>query len=640
MGNEVRLGQLITPFGPGSLYTEKTGSPTIVCGLDYWFKKSNLGQVVEIDVAKENSLISEPRLSGLLKVGRFYHPPEIIYDREDSDVSGLKIQSHRFPRWYVNGASGQLKKFNLETQRLDKPEKGSWKPVRFVTVCSVGHIDDFPWKEWCGCTCNNEKGLVLHDSGGVDLGSIKVGCSICNQSKPLSGVMAIERDEKQTVVETGLSRVGIPCMGGRPWLGDQAREGGCGEPAAAVLINQSNIYFSKVITSIYLPDLEGDDVSRKIQDILVSSGELSNLKLYLSIRDEKRAVEIARELVTDVWDGEFSESDDTILSSIKTALEGGASKLSSATEPQFPESEVLSYRRQEFNILRTAVKDGVSTELRVIESKIPELLTNFLVKVNLVERLRETRVFFGFDRLVRDFSPLRNMPDSAMRQLFLHPPEQQLQWLPAVKNYGEGIYIELSEGAINEWFVKNETWLKIRFDETFVGRMAVENLLLPPLSQIDWKWAARYQLVHTLSHVLINQLVFDSGYSSAAIKERIFVSNDVAAPMAGMLLYTASGDSEGSLGGLVRMGHPALLEQLFSRAIARASWCSADPVCSENIGGVGSRQVNHAACHACALLPETACETINNGLDRGVVVGTPANRDVGFFHLLLDHIVT
>lgn len=79
-----------------------------------------------------------------------------------------------------------------------------------------------------------------------------------------------------------------------------------------------------------------------------------------------------------------------------------------------------------------------------------------------------------------------------------------------------------------------------------------------------------------------------------------------------------------------------MFENLVKRAVSRASWCSADPVCSENLGGTGSKQVNLAACHACVLLPETACETINNGLDRATLVGTPEFQQGGFLTDLLQ----
>jgi uncharacterized protein DUF1998 len=167
-------------------------------------------------------------------------------------------------------------------------------------------------------------------------------------------------------------------------------------------------------------------------------------------------------------------------------------------------------------------------------------------------------------------------------------------------------------------------------------RLGGVNQTLPPMSAVTRGWASRYLLVHTFAHILINQLVFECGYSAASLRERLYVSADPAAPMAGLLVYTAAGDSEGTLGGLVRLGQPERLGPVVRRALSRASWCSADPVCSEHLGGQGSKLANLAACHACVLLPETSCETINQGLDRALVVGTPAARGRGFMSFLLN----
>jgi hypothetical protein len=38
-----------------------------------------------------------------------------------------------------------------------------------------------------------------------------------------------------------------------------------------------------------------------------------------------------------------------------------------------------------------------------------------------------------------------------------------------------------------------------------------------------------------------------------------------------------------------------------------------------------------AACHGCALLPETSCEEFNRFLDRGLVIGTFDKPDLGYF---------
>lgn len=163
--------------------------------------------------------------------------------------------------------------------------------------------------------------------------------------------------------------------------------------------------------------------------------------------------------------------------------------------------------------------------------------------------------------------------------------------------------------------------------DQFVTRLAEVFQTLPPLGAANRIWASWYLLIHTLAHILINQLVFECGYSTASLRERLYISADAAAPMAGFLIYTARWRFRRNIGraGATWVG-PERLGDVVRRALSRASWCSADPVCSENLGGQGSRLANLVACHACTLLPETSCETVNQGLDRGMVVGTPANR--------------
>jgi hypothetical protein len=226
-----------------------------------------------------------------------------------------------------------------------------------------------------------------------------------------------------------------------------------------------------------------------------------------------------------------------------------------------------------------------------------------------------------------------------MTQLFRNPPNQpQDCWLPAIEVFGEGIYLELDEGRLNQWQTTNANWLLTRLSDQFVTRLADVFQTLPPLAPANRSWASRYLLVHSFAHVLINQFVFECGYSTASLRERLYISADTSAPMAGILIYTAAGDSEGTLGGLVRLGRPDRLAPVVHRALNRASWCSADPVCSENLGGQGSRLANLAACHACILLPETSCETINQGLDRAMIVGTPDNRQPGWMSEVLEQV--
>jgi hypothetical protein len=184
-------------------------------------------------------------------------------------------------------------------------------------------------------------------------------------------------------------------------------------------------------------------------------------------------------------------------------------------------------------------------------------------------------------------------------------------WYPAVEVFGEGLFLSLDEAWVADW----ERRLQAHPAE--LDRISVlertrrdENFwFLPTVTP-------RMIALHTLSHALMRQLVFESGYSSSALRERIYSGPG----MAGILVYTADGDSEGSLGGLVRQGQPNRLGDTIRLSLDKVVWCSADPVCSETAGqGLGG--FNRAACHACSLVPETSCTTSNTLLDRGLLLG-------------------
>ena len=126
--------------------------------------------------------------------------------------------------------------------------------------------------------------------------------------------------------------------------------------------------------------------------------------------------------------------------------------------------------------------------------------------------------------------------------------------------------------------------------------------------------------------MLIKNLSFDAGYSAASIAERLYV--DPEQDMYGVLIYTAQGDSESTMGGLASSGRPYRFNNLYSNSLKEALWCSTDPVCNE-IYPKGSMSLNLGACYSCTLLPETSCELLNCFLDRGIVVGTQNNPNLG-----------
>jgi hypothetical protein len=255
-------------------------------------------------------------------------------------------------------------------------------------------------------------------------------------------------------------------------------------------------------------------------------------------------------------------------------------------------------------------------------SEYGDWMSEHFADVVLVDRLRETRAMVGFERIV----PETPAQIDERKKLLRIEESARNDWLPAALVYGEGLFLTLREERLATWETgdavqKRVALLQGRFDDAASRRQLNERLL-----------PGRLLLLHTLAHLLINQLTFECGYSSASLRERLYVS-PAPTPMAGLLIYTAAGDAEGTMGGLVRMGRPENLSRVVAQAVEGASWCSADPVCMEvgSTSGQGPDSCNLAACHSCALVPETACEHFNRFLDRGVVVGNVETSGLGYF---------
>jgi hypothetical protein len=135
----------------------------------------------------------------------------------------------------------------------------------------------------------------------------------------------------------------------------------------------------------------------------------------------------------------------------------------------------------------------------------------------------------------------------------------------------------------------------------------------------------RYVLLHSFSHAFMRQIALEAGYSAASLKERIYARSSYVpgGPMAGLLVYTAAPDSEGTLGGLIGLGEDEdTIFQLVTESLRSMTLCAGDPLCSERHVDADGRTVHAAACHACLFAPETSCERGNRYLDRSVLVPT------------------
>jgi hypothetical protein len=262
-------------------------------------------------------------------------------------------------------------------------------------------------------------------------------------------------------------------------------------------------------------------------------------------------------------------------------------------------------------------------KLRVVDP--PGAYRKVFQKVVLAERLREVRALTGFTRIEApgDYTEVGEFPPDQRVPLGRKPPK----WVPTSEIRGEGVFLQVAEGAIEAWVKKTRE----REGEFFEAHKRWrKNRGLEP---DDGFPTMRYVLLHSLAHALIRQFAIECGYTTASIRERIYSRprGGDREPMAGILLYTAAPDSEGTLGGLVALGDPKSLGRHLDQALEGMRLCASDPLCAEHHPIKDGLTLHGAACHACLFLPETSCERGNKYLDRSVLVSTVESGDLAFF---------
>ena len=257
----------------------------------------------------------------------------------------------------------------------------------------------------------------------------------------------------------------------------------------------------------------------------------------------------------------------------------------------------------------------------------PPRFSPFIERVLLLERLREVNALVGFTRVEAP----EESNDPSERVQMANLSRNRPDWVPASQVHGEGIFLQFNEEVLVAW-------------ESLDAVKKVDKMLRD--GHTGWRNSRhldpnegypgiRFAMLHTLSHVLIRELALECGYNAASIRERIYANTTYDSPQAGILIYTAAADSDGTLGGLVDLGKPENLGRLLVQALNRSTVCSSDPLCSEH-DPAKDRSLHGAACHACSLVAETSCEKGNRYLDRALLVPTLEYADAAFFKDLLN----
>ncbi|MFE1914445.1 DrmB family protein [Streptomyces anandii] len=582
----VRRAQMITTYGVGSMVAVDSES-FIVAGTDSW----NIS---------EAPVLHEHRLARALGVKSFRLPPA----SDDTSKDGVHVR--RFPLWHFCPSCHSLQHVDRFNSPPRKNECGDCQedlvPSRFVMACPHGHIDDFPYWKWVHR--NNRQGGVVGHCGGqlrlrtsgrtASLRSILISCT-CGEAPEVSMEGAFR--------SSALSNLRVSCTGRRPWLKD-APAVSCKEPPRTLQRGSSMAWQPLVKSALSIPPWS-DGLAARLAEVWEQLRDLkrSDLELFLKGFSLRHKEEIPVAAVVELLEAEQHEE-------------------SEAGEDTGHDSRYVALRRQEYRRLRVgnAERDQTREEQFICEpppTSSPVLAEFGLAPPMLVKRLREVRALKSFTRV--------HTPDSNADVYEAPLSLADLDWLPAMEVLGEGVFLRLDEKRLDAW--ADDTTVAARAERI----RARHNRLLrerasDAKSATESPATARLVLLHTLAHILINEWSLEAGYPAASLRERLYADDN----MAGLLIYTATSDSAGSLGGLVAQGEPHRLAATLRSALRRAEWCSADPLCIESeAGGAGS--VNLAACHACVLLPETSCEQNNGLLDRALLIGTPEEPDLGFF---------
>ncbi len=612
MANDIgmlRRSAVASTFGPGAVVDFRAGGApvsVVVAGLEEW--DSNFGPAGLVN----SQSTREPRLQQKLGVAGFRLPPVSLGDlgvhNTGSADDRKRLIGVRFPRWLQCPQCDRIAPVEKWADDPGKPGRYCAKctrkqpgmqrvyviPVRFVLACDKGHLDDFPWHWWVGHKpdCPRKKGFLRLKSEGPGLAGLIVNCPECAARRSMDGVF------NQSTWKTH------SCGGYSHWLG--TRVDGCEGDVRAMQRGASNLYFPVVESALSIPPW-----SDQLQEALgIYWGTLVNTEpsdrakfIGMLAQGELRVVLDELHMTPEQLSAEI-ENRVRIL-----AQEGG-------TDIRGEE-----YRQFTLGLSGQGLPDR---EFETRQEPVPVELGSLVAKVVRVVRLREVRALRGFTRI--------NPPDGEDSNV-APISRGNLDWLPAIEVRGEGVFIQLDTSAVDTWEQREVVQERAKvLDERAVAEWTNRYGSGRPPRVVT----PRLLLVHSLAHALMRQLTLSCGYSSASLRERLYISegDDESPGMAALLVYTSTTDADGTLGGLQREGMPERIGSTFHAAIRAMEWCSSDPLCIE--GAMATAQgLSLAACHACLLAPETSCEEFNSLLDRAMLVGTPDAPEIGFFTSIL-----
>lgn len=592
---QLRASQMITTFGPGAM-VDLPEQSVIVGGLDGW--RYDLGDI---------PMVVEPRLAAKVAIvlGRpavALRAPPPSSDLPTGPKTGVTVW--QFPEWFVvqrpkRVASGYRRRLvrieALDNGKFfdpDERKKIPVVPVRFVRGCTAGHVGDIDWRALVhggsDPACRRELWIEERGTSG-DLAEVHVVCE-CGKEQCMS--VAADRNRKA---------LGF-CDGSRPWLGPRTREG-CHEQSRLLIRSASNAYFPQIMSVISIPDRASE------LDRVVRTKWEAGLKIVTD-----KALLTSMRTIESIGGALNNWTDEEVLAAIQRIRKGDRGEDRPVKEAEFEALMAASGQAGSYD----EASDFMALRLPAnVCGK--SAWANTIDRVVLVHRLREVVALLGFTRFEAASTDKDGELDVDVRRAAL---ATDADWVPAVENRGEGIFLALKSDKVTAWLERPE--VKKRGQE---------------LEQGFKQWLAEHEnahrvfpglpyiMLHSLAHALLTAVALECGYSASALRERVYALDGIGY---GILIYTGTSDAEGTLGGLVQTGRE--IARHMRHALESVLLCSNDPVCGQHTPTADDGQpLLGGACHGCLLISETSCEQHNEFLDRALLVPTVGGCNAEFF---------
>lgn len=591
---KVRRSQAVMTYGPGAIIDFRVDNApvsVVAAGLEQWDERAKPAGL------HNPQKTFEYRLQRLLGVDGFRLPP-VEPQREQWQESRYvpSLIGVRYPTWLQCPKCHKLKPAGNWAEDPGNPvlycgpcsaAEGNRNvfvvPVRFIVACEHGHLDEFPWNMWVQHKddCKGPELLLFSDGTSSGLSGLKLKCKTCGSMRSMDGCFGSD------------ALKGLRCQGKRPWLASEPVQ--CPATPRVLQRGASNLYFPVVLSALDIPPWS-DRMQREFGDHWARLCRIPDAATRI---DRIQFLELHDKM------GKTPEQ-------INEIIETRSALLENATPENLKTDEYVQFTKPDFRSLDD------DSEFEISEEEVPAELRHWVSRLVRATRLREVRAIRAFTRIK---PPAGDTDTTRYCQIQTEPKN----WLPAIEVRGEGIFVELDLAALAVWERQPEVQARAaQVNEAYRTDWFDRHGTPPPRTITP-----RLLLIHSFSHALIRQLALECGYSSASLRERLYVGHG-SVEMAGLLIYTATPDSDGTLGGLVRQGRSGRFYSLVRNALQAMAWCSSDPLCIDSVQSL-SEGLNLSACHSCQLLSETSCEEFNRLLDRAMLVGTPSSPGIGFF---------